>query len=52
MQMKNSHDAVRQLISMQIQDFWGVRVVSKKKKIEMRANNDDDNSMIFKETTV
>ena len=23
-----------------------------KKKIEMRANNDDDNSMIFKETTV
>ena len=51
MQMKNSHDAVRQLISMQIQDFWGVRVVSQK-KIEMRANNDDDNSMIFKETTV
>ena len=34
MQMKNSHDAVRQLISMQIQDFWGVRGLAKKKKRE------------------
>lgn len=51
MQMKNSHDAVRQLISMQIQDFWGVRGSTQIKK-EMKANNGGDNGMIFKETTV
>jgi hypothetical protein len=45
MQMKNSHDAVRKLISMQIQDFCGVRGFTKKK--EMKANNGGDNSMIF-----
>jgi len=32
MQMKNSHDAVRKLISMQIQDFCVVRGFTKKKK--------------------
>jgi hypothetical protein len=50
MQMKNSHDAVRKLISMQIQDFCGARRFTKKKKKkkkEVKANNGGDNSMIF-----